>query len=106
MCHCLNCGKQFKTIRNPATVYACSEACRKEFNNRRMVRGAVLGDFVMSMRFDRANSKGLWTTLCALAREFREEDVQQRNGRRSWQKPEAIKAARPSLVSKVTRIGK
>jgi predicted nucleotidyltransferase component of viral defense system len=98
MCHCLNCGKQFTTKRNPATVYACSEACRKAFNNRRMVRGAELYDLFMSLRYEREYAKDnqIWGKMCALARMFHDEDTASRDGRRSWQKAQRVIERQPA----------
>ncbi len=82
---CLECGKAL-----PARTYNgrerkfCSTGCRKIWNNRRMIRGAVAYDEIMKWRYDRHNAKDSLTTLAQIASMFRGKDKRARNGRRSW----------------------
>lgn len=77
----------------------CGQACRKAWNNRRLVRGAELYDLVMALRWDRAAATGLhvFTALSRMAAGFRREDLDQRAGRRSWSPPARVIARRPYL---------
>lgn len=81
---CADCGEAFKTDRPEAKF--CSTTCRKEYNNRRAVRGAELYDLMMTIRFDRklAQDEQLWTHMCNLAAAYRNADKAKRNGRKSW----------------------
>lgn len=81
---CLECGSEFSSARREAEF--CCDACRKTWNNRRMLRGAEIYDLFMSQRFSRAAAKsaGAWTTMCSLAGAYRQADKQTRAGRRSW----------------------
>jgi hypothetical protein len=51
-----------------------------------MLRGALLYDALMHLRFERVSSSGdgTWSLLCRLAANFRTEDNRQRGGMRSW----------------------
>lgn len=81
---CCNCG----TLINKTDWRArfCGARCKREFNNRQATRGATAYPFIMAMRYDRDEAKKLkaWGTLCQLAAQWREEDVREREGRRSW----------------------
>lgn len=81
---CSECGEEF----SPGAQHGdfCKAACRKAFNNRRMIRGAELYDLFMTLRHDRsiAVALGIWKILCRMSAEFRREDVEQRQGRKSW----------------------
>ena len=48
MSECLECKKNFAGLQKRAVATFCSSACRKTFNNRRMLRGAVLYDIAMT----------------------------------------------------------
>ena len=78
---CLECGAPA-----PRSQHFCSAACRRDFHNRRRVRGAALYDLYMASRFDRAasNEAGLWKLMNRLASAWREEDQAKRGGRRSY----------------------
>lgn len=90
---CLNCGVEFERRKGKgrhAKFHA--PACRKEWNNRRMERGAILYDIWMQHRFDRTTAKeqNTLTIMANLARAFRDADNSKRNGRLSWD-PLALK---------------
>jgi hypothetical protein len=87
---CLECGKA--AISTAVNAEFCSSPCRKAWNNRRLTRGAELYDFMMVLRFDRGRAKALrlWTLMCRLVAIFREEDWNQRAGRRSWSPAEQV----------------
>lgn len=50
------------------------------------MRGAEIYDLFMALRYDREQAKALqvWKLLCRLAAAFRDEDLAQRDGRKSW----------------------
>lgn len=101
---CLECGADFMPERGHAAC--CSTACRKAFNNRRMLRGAALYDLFMCLRYQRgvAKAKGVWTLVCALAFEYRREDERERAGRPSWVSPDEVVARNPWLGSKLGKV--
>jgi hypothetical protein len=93
MCtNCRECGLPFTAKRDRDTNSFCAVECRKAFNNRRMTRGAQLYDLFMMVRYERglAKARGLWTIVCRLALEWRQEDERQRAGRKSWREYAAI----------------
>lgn len=98
---CLECGAP-----RSRTADFCSKSCRSDFNNRRKARGAELYDLYMAHRFQRsvALDLGVFQAINRLASNFREEDRAERDGRRSWRKPEAVLGERPYLKSIVTRV--
>jgi hypothetical protein len=57
-----------------------------------MVRGAELYDLFMALRFERttATSLNVWRLICRMASAFRDEDVDQREGRKSWRPPSRV----------------
>lgn len=85
-----------KECRSPLAADAdyradfCGTPCRNSFNNRRMRRGAELYDLFMSLRYERTLAKTLklWSTICALAQRWREEDREA--GRKSWKSPHEV----------------
>lgn len=83
---CIECGETFEAKR--AHGEYCKIACRKEFNNRRAVRGAELYDLIMTSRFDRdfAKAEGIQSLISSLAGAYRDADKAKRGGRRSWDK--------------------
>ncbi len=101
---CLECGEPMEGVQKRGKEFCCS-ACRLTFNNRRLQRGALVYDLFMALRFDREMSKALkvWSLLTRLAKQFRDEDVHRRGGRRSWQPPQRVIDARPSLYSEILR---
>lgn len=96
-CACLECGGPYTPRQADAEF--CGQPCRKAWNNRRLVRGAELYDLVMALRWDRAVASTLhvFTALSRMAAGFRREDLNQRDGRRSWSPPARIIARRPYL---------
>ncbi len=98
---CLNCGSRFLAgTRRPEF---CGTPCIKSWNNRRMVRGAELYDLMMILRFEReeAYQKKVWSAMTRLARRYRDEDLAERNGRRSWRRLRSIIETRLALFSTV-----
>lgn len=97
---CLECGGEFSahpTLAKHAEF--CSPACRKAFNNRRMVRGAELYDLIMALRCDRkaATAFKVWKMICRMISDFRSEDDRERAGRHSWRHPRVVLARHPYL---------
>jgi len=85
---CRECGQPFEATnrgRGSAPIF-CADACKKTFNNRRMLRGARLYDLMMLCRYERGTAKlrGVWAILCEVCRQWREEDRRERGGRPSW----------------------
>lgn len=66
--------------------------CRKAFDNRAMVRGRELYHLFMALRYERGLAKvlGLWAIMCRLGMVWREEDLVERDGRNSWQRPSKV----------------
>lgn len=77
----------------------CSTKCRKAFNNRRAVRGAQLYDLFMANEHQRELRSELHLlTMCSrMARQFRDEDLEQRDGRHSWHDAKEVLSNRPDL---------
>lgn len=96
---CAECGKEF-TSPKPHAEFCC-QPCRKDFNNRRAMRGAQLYDLFMTMRFDRktAADKQVWSVMCAVASAFRDGDRHARAGRKSWREINAALEAIPLAYS-------
>lgn len=96
---CRECGSAIVDVR--AVAVFCSSACRHAFNNRRSVRGAVLYDLWMALRYDRGAAKAykIFTLMCALGQQYRQEDVERGGGhlRKSWLDPGAVLDAKPWL---------
>lgn len=82
---CLECGGPLPTMDYKGRERKfCSTEHRKAWNNRRMIRGAVLYDEIMRWRYARNEAKDAITTLAQVASVFRGKDVRNRGGRRSW----------------------
>jgi hypothetical protein len=96
---CKECGGSIKPSRQ-RPVFCCA-ACRLRFNNRRMERGAQLYDLFMSMRYERdvAADLGVWAIMCRIAKEFREQDDREREGRKSWQPPAQVIERLPVVMA-------
>ena len=94
---CLECGTSY-TARIARGDF-CSPRCRKDWNNRRALRGAELYDLFMAHRFDRARAAELRLlgAMNRMASNWRGDDRDRRAGRRSWRDPEAVLADRPYL---------
>lgn len=92
---CQECGSPF-AARTLEDAF-CSSHCRVTFNNRRKSRGAELYDLVMAWRYERslASTLKLFTKIAQMARSFREEDKEEREGRHSWLPVKAHIQARP-----------
>lgn len=100
---CLNCGKAIESARPAGTVIHCSIPCKREFNNRRMTRGAEIYDLMMAVRYERetATEQALWSKACALLAHYRSEDERERDSRRSWQNHRAVTERRPAIFAGV-----
>lgn len=87
---CVECGEPFCSEKAWAD-FCCTEH-RRDFNNRRQLRGAELLDLFMCLRYDRPAARlwGVWKILCRMAQAFRDEDLEQRAGRKSWREPRAV----------------
>lgn len=92
MSTCRECGHLIASADRPRDF--CCTACRRKFNNRRMLRGAVLYDALMELRFDRKRATGTLSLLCRMASVYRAEDKHQRGGRRSWDQNGVARDAR------------
>lgn len=100
---CLECGKPYASHR--AEQVYCSEACNTRFNNRLKDRGPAVYQLLMAIRFERslAAKLKLWSRLCALCSDYREQDLKERAGRHSWRHPLFVLARVSHIFSK--RIG-
>ena len=87
---CNECGSSYQPRR--CDEFFCSTPCRKDFDNRAMVRGRELYHLFMVMRYERGVAKilGVWAIMCRMAMAWREEDNAQRSGRKSWQAPAKV----------------
>jgi hypothetical protein len=96
---CLECGSTFTTDTRQGPH--CSTRCRKNWNNRRMLRGAELYDLYMAHRFERerGTEMALMSKINRMVSIFREDDNGKRAGRRSWRDPATIIAEKPYLAS-------
>ncbi|MET0653671.1 MAG: hypothetical protein ABWY63_14265 [Hyphomicrobiaceae bacterium] len=100
---CDECGSQFQT--NCVTAKFCSTECRKTYNNRRAIRGAELYDFMMLRRFgdeavigvkgkgSRFYANDCLATADALVSGYHAADIENRQGRRSYNTMIDAKAA-------------
>jgi len=104
---CRECGEPFEapSKRSGSKPLFCSVPCKKEFANRRMLRGARLYDMFMLLRYERglAKVRGIWALTCELARQWRAEDQRERGGRPSWRPYEELHDA--LLPLRVTVLG-
>ncbi|MDR3495332.1 MAG: transcriptional regulator [Ancalomicrobiaceae bacterium] len=93
---CLECGLP---VNNPLAHGFCSTRCRKAWNNRRMVRGAEFYDLLMALWCERGAAKKahVFGLIWRIAKRLRQEDVDQRAGRRSWQ-PLRVGLARRAVL--------
>jgi hypothetical protein len=96
---CLECGEPFLARRT--TALFCGNRCRKVFNNRKAMRGAIAYDFLLAWRFDRTmfEAVGGRTLLSRLIAGFRAEDRRDRAGRRSWDKIKTAKERAARFLS-------
>ena len=102
---CLECGAPFDTKHQGEHIYHTPE-CRKKFGNRRMTRGALVYDLIMAIRFEReeAEREKLWTMLCRLCADFKDEDDKERGGRKSWGPWQQILMNHPHLRAPVETV--
>ena len=87
---CRECGSAFEGSK--AAEFCKDTSCRRDWNNRRQQRGAELYDFFMTIRHERSltaslikSGWNLWTMACQLATDWKNEDRDERGGRRSYQ---------------------
>jgi hypothetical protein len=101
---CRECGERFSSKR--ASGEFCSPLCRRNFGNRRLLRGAAFYDLVMAIRFDRdaAEADGAWSLLCRMAAAFRAEDDAERAGRKSWDSTAKVRARNLSIIAKLVGV--
>lgn len=87
---CVECGRNFVGVRIDAEF--CSASCRIEFNKRRQLRGMILYDLMMINRNERKLAKAakVWFLITRLCMYWRNQDHQEREGRRSWRKAEKV----------------
>ena len=97
---CLECGSNFETGHQGEHVF-CQGQCRKNFNNRRAKRGAILYDLFMANRFERdeASDEKVLSAMSRLASDWKHEDDQQRGQRPSWGNWRRFLRANPHLRS-------
>lgn len=95
---CNECGNTYTPRR--CDEFFCSTKCRKDFDNRAMVRGRDLYHLFMTLRYERGAAKllGVWAIVCRMAMEWRKEDEAERNGRKSWMAPKRAIGKLPVTV--------
>ena len=69
---CDNCGEPIG--KNDPRARTCSIKCKRDKNNRRMMRGAKIYEAAMSWRINRESES--FTVLCQLLDDFAHEDKQ------------------------------
>lgn len=86
---CVNCRGAFEVKRHDADF--CSNACRQDFHNRRLQRGAVLYDLLMLEEVDPDTFQrlGLDGTVSAVIAAFKQEDAAAKR-KRSYKSPKGI----------------
>ena len=95
---CLECGKELVTQKFGPPPDFCSTKCRNDFRNRRTRRGALAYDLVMNWRFNRGEEGNkAYNLLCRFAATWNQEDKEERDGRRSYQKVDDVIQARPHM---------
>jgi hypothetical protein len=95
---CSECGETFETQSHNPSKFCCS-SCRKTWQNRRMLRGAILYDMMMEHRYNRKaeDSSEIRNVMYSLLAEWRAEDQEERIGKRTWLDPRAWIAKNPWL---------
>lgn len=95
---CLECGNPLREGQSPNAEFCCREH-QKAFNRRREKRALLIYDLFMATRFERKLSKQLelWTAICRAAMHYRNEDVKERGGRRSWMHARKVLEQNPIL---------
>lgn len=99
---CRECGASSEA--NTHNPVFCSQKCNNAWSQRRAKRGILVYDILMEMRYHRSGAKGLWTLMCRLAEEWREEDGRIRKGLQSWKDPSHITEKRVDRIGKRGRI--
>jgi hypothetical protein len=86
MPNCLECSAPLTPSKRGSQKRFCCEAHSRQFNNRRMTRGALAYDLLYAHRCERDKSKqlGIWNELCRLVIRWRDED----EGRKTYKPPE------------------
>lgn len=86
MRRCKECGETFRSRQYNAEF--CGTPCRRDFNNRRAQRGALLLDLKMIETTDPDAFKrmGLEGRAEAAVADWLREDREQREGRTSWKR--------------------
>lgn len=102
--NCQECGGPFEALR--AHKRFCKQGCQTAFNNRRFRRGAQLYDLFMTLRYERklAGKLSVWSKACRLAQDWRREDNERRDGRKSWQDARSLLASMPSLSASYSNV--
>lgn len=98
---CNECGETYTPRR--CDEFFCSTKCRKDFDNRAMVRGRDLYHLFMTLRYERGTAKllGVWAIVCRMAMEWRMEDERERSGRKSWMAPKRAINKLPVIMTSV-----
>lgn len=99
---CRECGEAREATAINQTF--CDRNCANVWDRRRAKRAIQLYDVFMEMRYRRDGAKGLWSLMCRLAEEWRDEDARIRKGLQSWKDPRGIIAKRLYLIGKRGRI--
>lgn len=99
MTSCLECGAPMPITKNAATGRFCTTPCRHAWNNRRKMRGPILYDLFMAVRYQRALATKwqAWLMMTRLAKAWRDEDRLHRNARCSWNSPDIALGDKPWL---------
>lgn len=95
--HCSECGKEFR--KKAYNSEFCGGACRRVFNNRRAVRGAILYD--LTMLDIKGKHENVRARIEALITEWLSADA--KAGRaRTWQHPNGVLSATHYLTAIVS----
>lgn len=95
---CRECGEPFMGLKRHAAF--CSTKCRKTWNNRRAVRGALLYDAFMAMRYERGLAKKLgltYTFICRLGEMW--SNAPDNPAGRSYRAPGEVMAETSAMVN-------
>lgn len=87
---CNECGASYTPHR--CDELFCSTKCRKDWNNRAMVRGAELYHFFMAHRYERDAAKeiGAMGFMTQIAQRWHDQDKTKRAGRKTWYSPKRM----------------
>lgn len=99
---CRECGARYEA--NSVTQVFCTGICRTRYDHRRIDRGKVLYDIFMELRYNRGGAVGLWSIMCRLAEQWRNEDKRIRSELKSWNDPRKHIEKQPHLMGKRGRI--